>query len=64
MADSKLGHLSARGSEFADPSNRPVVLDILSNLWHPDSNPDGYISLGVAENVGVRIPRDSSAHLD
>ena len=25
--------------------------DTLENLWHPQKNPDGIVSLGVAENV-------------
>lgn len=28
-----------------------AVWDVISNLWHPESNTDGYVSLGVAENV-------------
>jgi hypothetical protein len=27
------------------------LLDVLCDLWHPETNPDGYVSLGVAENV-------------
>jgi aspartate/methionine/tyrosine aminotransferase len=26
------------------------VWDIITNLWDPDTNPDGYVSLGLAEN--------------
>jgi aspartate/methionine/tyrosine aminotransferase len=40
------------------PPFRPQILtsshalwDIISNLWHPESNPDGYVSLGLAENA-------------
>ncbi|ROT35117.1 1-aminocyclopropane-1-carboxylate synthase C [Sodiomyces alkalinus F11] len=51
MTVTKAGHLSSRGAVLADPSNRPVMLDIVSNLWHPESNPGGYLSLGVAENT-------------
>ncbi|KAL2755384.1 hypothetical protein ACRALDRAFT_2041761 [Sodiomyces alcalophilus JCM 7366] len=51
MADTKVGNLSSRGTVYADPSNRPAMLDIVSNLWHPESNPGGYLSLGVAENT-------------
>lgn len=28
-----------------------ALWDIISNLWHPKTNPDGYVSLGVAENA-------------
>lgn len=28
-----------------------ALWDIISNLWHPESNPDGYVSLGLAENA-------------
>lgn len=27
------------------------VFDVLCNLWHPSSNPNGYLSLGIAENT-------------
>ena len=30
------------------------MLDVVCDLWHPESNPAGYVSLGVAENV--RLP--------
>ncbi|KAF9691887.1 hypothetical protein EKO04_009975 [Ascochyta lentis] len=44
--------LSFRGT--AASVNYPkdfAIWDIISNLWHPESNPDGYVSLGLAENA-------------
>ena len=29
--------------------------DLLDNLWHPELNSDGYVSLGIAENVSVCV---------
>ena len=28
--------------------------NVINNLWDPKDNPDGFISLGVAENVSPR----------
>ncbi|GAO15583.1 uncharacterized protein UV8b_04755 [Ustilaginoidea virens] len=43
--------LSARASELAKPDPRYFFWQVLQNIWHPEANPDGYVSLGVAENV-------------
>ncbi|GLA53753.1 hypothetical protein AnigIFM63604_011055 [Aspergillus niger] len=40
--------ISERGVAFA--KKRPLFFDVLSNLWHPESNPDGIVNLGLAEN--------------
>ncbi|KAE8160941.1 1-aminocyclopropane-1-carboxylate synthase [Aspergillus tamarii] len=40
--------ISARGVSFAE--KRPLFFDVLDNLWHPESNPDGIVNLGLAEN--------------
>ncbi|EEY21820.1 1-aminocyclopropane-1-carboxylate synthase [Verticillium alfalfae VaMs.102] len=45
------GRLSARGDIHAEPASRPPMLDVVCDLWHPESNPGGYLSLGVAENT-------------
>ncbi|KAH6963326.1 pyridoxal phosphate-dependent transferase [Fusarium avenaceum] len=45
------GYLSKRGDVFAMPTNKMPQLEILCDLWHPETNPDGCISLGVAENT-------------
>ncbi|KAF5554097.1 1-aminocyclopropane-1-carboxylate synthase [Fusarium phyllophilum] len=36
---------------FATPTSKMPMLDVVNDLWHPETNPDGYISLGVAENT-------------
>lgn len=46
-----ISSLSPRGKEAAAPLNRMVLLDVINNLWDPISNPHGFVSLGVAENV-------------
>ncbi|KAM0331448.1 hypothetical protein ACHAQA_003124 [Verticillium albo-atrum] len=46
-----LGGLSTRGSVFVAPASKPPMLDVVCDLWHPESNPGGYLSLGVAENT-------------
>ena len=42
--------LSNRGHKFSQPDPQYVVWEVLQNLWVPEENPDGYVSLGVAEN--------------
>ncbi|KAL0571666.1 hypothetical protein V5O48_010293 [Marasmius crinis-equi] len=45
-------NLSTRGAEASESSSeRNLRWNVSSNLYHPDSNPDGYISLGIAENA-------------
>ena len=44
--------LSRRGQVIASIAEKFAFLDILKNLWDPKTNPDGFVSLGVAENVG------------
>ena len=41
--------ISARGEAFAE--KRPVFFDVLDNLWNPESNPNGIVNIGLAENV-------------
>ncbi|KAF2677054.1 ACC synthase [Lentithecium fluviatile CBS 122367] len=43
--------LSKRGKQASiEGAAESAVWSVLSNLWHPDTNPNGFISLGVAEN--------------
>ena len=44
-------NLSHRGAFYASPENNNALLDILRDTWDPVSNPNGFLSLGVAENV-------------
>ncbi|KAH8883529.1 1-aminocyclopropane-1-carboxylate synthase C [Thozetella sp. PMI_491] len=50
MADN-VDNLSVRGRGYSDPSCKPPMLDVVCDLWEPQSNPGGYLSLGVAENT-------------
>ncbi|KAL6366109.1 hypothetical protein LRP88_00205 [Fusarium phalaenopsidis] len=50
MASSKTS-LSTRGDVFATPTSKIPLLDVVCDLWHPETNPGGYVSLGVAENT-------------
>lgn len=43
--------LSLRAQETAKPDPGMVLWTVLQNLWHPETNPSGYVSLGVAENT-------------
>ncbi|KAK2755777.1 putative secondary metabolism biosynthetic enzyme [Arachnomyces sp. PD_36] len=43
--------LSHRGNVAASPSRKMALLGVINNLWDPESNPDGFISLGIAENA-------------
>ncbi|KAG4263774.1 hypothetical protein FPRO03_09050 [Fusarium proliferatum] len=42
--------LSKRGEVFATPTSKMPMLNVVNDLWHAETNPGGYISLGVAEN--------------
>ncbi|RBA10429.1 hypothetical protein FPRO05_05018 [Fusarium proliferatum] len=52
MAPSK-AMLSKRGEVFATPTSKMPMLDVVNDLWHAETNPEGYISLGVAENFNL-----------
>ncbi|KAH6687216.1 pyridoxal phosphate-dependent transferase, partial [Plectosphaerella plurivora] len=43
--------LSSRGQIMATPNNKYLLWDIIKDLWHPKTNPSGYLNLGVAENA-------------
>ncbi|GKT49828.1 putative inactive dehydrogenase easA [Colletotrichum spaethianum] len=43
--------LSARGSEAAKPNDDLLLWTIVKDLWDPEVNPTGYVSLGIAENT-------------
>lgn len=42
--------LSARGQHFAAEGEGQLIWTVIKDLWDPKTNPDGYVSLGVAEN--------------
>jgi 1-aminocyclopropane-1-carboxylate synthase len=50
MEDSTIALLSRRAQEHAQPSPRTLIWKVLSDQWDPQSNPNGYVSIGVAEN--------------
>jgi len=43
--------LSARAEDCTKRSGTALIWKIFGNLWDPVSNPTGYVSLGVAENL-------------
>ncbi|RSL77939.1 hypothetical protein CEP51_008642 [Fusarium floridanum] len=43
--------LSNRAQEAEEGSKGMVIWDVITNLWDHQSNPDGIVSLGVAENT-------------
>ncbi|RMJ25282.1 hypothetical protein PHISP_03858 [Aspergillus sp. HF37] len=45
------GMLSTRGQAAVAEGSNSMLWDVISNLWHPETNPDGYVSVGVAENA-------------
>ncbi|KAH9871231.1 hypothetical protein IAQ61_005410 [Plenodomus lingam] len=46
------GSLSSRGADATKSTGELSQLwEIISNPWHPETNPTGYVSLGVAENM-------------
>ena len=42
--------LSTRGTAAATPGDGTLMWKILDDLWCPQNNPDGFVSLVVAEN--------------
>ncbi|KAL4908704.1 hypothetical protein BDW74DRAFT_173936 [Aspergillus multicolor] len=42
-------NISSRG--LALEAKKPVFFDVLNNLWNPESNPDGIVNIGLAENA-------------
>jgi aspartate/methionine/tyrosine aminotransferase len=42
--------LSTRAQEHAKDSPRNLIWKVLSDQWDPQSNPNGFVSIGVAEN--------------
>ena len=50
MDDPTISLLSKRAQEHARPSSRFLIWKVLGDQWDPQSNPDGYVSIGVAEN--------------
>lgn len=43
--------LSSRAHELSKPDPKFMLWDILQDMYHPEANPTGYVSLGVAENT-------------
>lgn len=43
--------LSARAEELAKPNPALILWDVLQDMYHAESNPHGYVSLGIAENT-------------
>ncbi|GFF45060.1 hypothetical protein IFM58399_07451 [Aspergillus lentulus] len=42
---------SQRGQTALAHGSKSIMWDIISNLWDAETNPDGYVSIGVAENA-------------
>ncbi|PSN61178.1 putative 1-aminocyclopropane-1-carboxylate synthase [Corynespora cassiicola Philippines] len=49
--ESQKTNLSSRGDVFASPKSIIPMLEVVCDLWDPEKNPGGYVSLGVAENT-------------
>ncbi|KAJ0373828.1 hypothetical protein COL922a_014255, partial [Colletotrichum nupharicola] len=43
--------LSNRGQNALELGEKRITWDIISDMWHPENNPDGYLSVGMAENT-------------
>lgn len=43
--------LSTRAQELSEPNAKFFFWEVLQNIWDPQTNPDGFVSLGIAENV-------------
>lgn len=45
--------ITTRGEGFA--KKRPAFFEVLSNLWNPETNGDGIVNIGLAENVCIAV---------
>ena len=61
LSNEALGTLSKRGHSYATRTKKTLE-NVINNLWDPKDNPDGFVSLGVAENV-EQFHRNRSALL-
>lgn len=43
--------LSTRAQDLSKPDPKFFFWEVLQNIWDPQNNPNGFVSLGVAENV-------------
>lgn len=50
-SEQERGLLSARGSKLIDEAGHRSFHDVLEDIYQPEHNPDGIVSLGLAENV-------------
>ena len=56
---SEVAHtLSRRGHKYATGTKKTLE-NVINNLWDPKDNPDGFVSLGVAENVQSSRPQNA-----
>ncbi|KAM0715719.1 hypothetical protein Q7P37_009219 [Cladosporium fusiforme] len=58
--------LSSRGATAATPSDGKLMWKILDDLWCPESNDSGFVSLGVAENslMHQKLSEHIHSHLE
>ena len=48
--DKAISLLSQRASAVAKPSPSTLIWEVLRDQWDSETNPNGYVSIGVAEN--------------
>ena len=46
--------VSARAASYAVTGDTNPLWEIIAQDWHPTQNPNGWVNLGVAENVLAR----------
>ena len=61
LLDEQKSKLSDRGRLSVGDNSSNLIWEIISNLWDAETNPNGYISLGVAENSLMH--KDLEQHL-
>lgn len=54
--------ISPRGIGFLPDA--PKFFDVLNDLWDPETNPEGIVNLGLAENVGIRYVKRAFELID
>jgi len=61
LLDEQKSKLSDRGRLSVGDTSSNLIWEIISNLWDVETNPNGYVSLGVAENSLMH--KDLERHL-
>ncbi|KAL5046763.1 hypothetical protein BDW71DRAFT_181750 [Aspergillus fruticulosus] len=51
LSSRALATFSKRGQSAIELGSKRITWDVISNMWHPETNPSGILSVGMAENT-------------